>query len=188
MEVFLELVIKEKVDGCDIDPFNQLANNYSGMAGRDKYLEWILTLFSRFAIINDVYFMIIAHPIKLPKGADGNYTCPDVYDVADGAMWNNKMDNILVYHRPFAQSDPLNPACEFHSKKVRRQKIVGKKGTSLFEMKFSKRRFFFDSTNDPLKTELVKQDIKFEYDEPVMQHTNGTAWLPYKDDGEDLPF
>ena len=133
-EVFLELIIKENVDGCDIDPFNQMSNNYQGFAGRDKYLEWVLTDFARFAIMNDVYFWIVAHPIKLAKQGDGNYPCPEVFDVADGSMWNNKCDNILVYHRPFAQTDPQNPACEFHSKKIRRQKTVGKKGSSIFEM------------------------------------------------------
>ena len=121
MEVFLELIIKENVDGVDIDPFNQMTNNYQNFAGRDKYLEWVLTLFSRFAQINNVYFWIVAHPVKMQKGADGNYPCPDVFDLSDGAMWSNKMDNILVYHRPFAQTDPQNPTCEFHSKKIRRQ-------------------------------------------------------------------
>ena len=58
------------------------------------------------------------------KASDGNYPCPDVFDLTDGAMWNNKLDNILVYHRPFAQTDPSNPSCEFHSKKIRRQKIL----------------------------------------------------------------
>ncbi len=120
-EVFLELIVKEGIDGCDVDPFNQMSNNYSGFAGRDKYLEWVLTDFQRFAIINNVYFWVVAHPTKLAKGGDGNYPCPDVFDVNDGAMWNNKMDNILVYHRPFAQTDPQNPSCEFHSKKIRRQ-------------------------------------------------------------------
>lgn len=193
MEVFLELIVKEKIDGCDIDPFNQLDNDYKGHAGRDKYLEWVLSVFGRFAIINDVYFWIVAHPTKLPKGLDGNYTCPDVFDVADGSMWNNKMDNILVYHRGFAQTDPQNPSCEFHSKKIRRQKTVGKKGMSLFNMAFPKRRFFFDGV-DPLQNFLKKANLIFDedlYKKPVDTTDN---WLPYKNDfldelGDDkLPF
>jgi hypothetical protein len=159
-EVFLELIIKENIDGCDIDPFNQMSNNYSGFSGRDKYLEFILTDFDRFATINDVYFWIIAHPTKLPKSPDGNYVCPDVFDVNDGAMWNNKMSNILVYHRPFAQTAPQNPTCEFHSKKIRRQKTVGKKGVSLFEMIFSTRRFYFDLV-DPLGKLIKENGLNF---------------------------
>ena len=136
-EKFLELIVQEKVDFCCIDPFNQMTNDYKGYGGRtDKYLETLLADFSRFARKNDVYFWIIAHPKLMERDRSGNYKCPDVFDVNDGAMWSNKMDNILVYHRPFAQTEPSNPICEFHSKKIRRQKIVGKKGFSIFEMLF----------------------------------------------------
>jgi hypothetical protein len=185
MEVFLALIVKEKVDSCDIDPFNKLANNYKDYFGRDKYLEHILSVFQRFAIINDVYFMIIAHPTKLPKAQDGNYICPDVFDVQDGSMWSNMMDNILVYHRPLAQTEPQNPTCEFHSKKVRRQKTVGKKGSSLFQMVFSKRRFCFED-KDPLQELLKKADLIFNNENPYIHKEQ--SWLPYKDDANEVNF
>jgi len=143
-ERFLELIIKEKVTGCIIDPFNQMTNNYSISGGRsDKYLETFLSDCSRFAQINDVYFLIVAHPKMLKKDDTGNYPCPDVFDIADGAMWNNKMDNIIIYHRQNAQTQPDNNVCEFHSKKIRRQKIVGKKGFVVFELNLKKRRYYF---------------------------------------------
>lgn len=180
-EVFLELIVKEHIDGCDIDPFNQMSNNYSGFAGRDKYLEWVLTDFARFAILNNVYFWIICHPTKLPKQGDGNYPCPDVFDLADGSMWNNKADNILVYHRPFAQSEPQNPTCEFHGKKIRRQKTVGKKGSSLFEMRFDTRRFFFNGI-DPMGHWISKKGLLPQ--KRLTVDTGGSirnTWTPYKD-------
>lgn len=175
MEVFLELIIKEKVDGVDIDPFNQLTNDYNKFQRSDKYLEWVLSIFSRFAQINNVFFWIIAHPVKMNKANDGNYPCPDVYDLADGAMWNAKMDNILVYHRPFAQTDPQNPTCEFYSKKVRRQKIVGKKGFVVFEMLFKTRRFFFNGI-DHLQLMLNKNNIDFKN----QQINAEQGWIPYE--------
>lgn len=159
-ERFLELIIKEKVDSVGIDPFNQLSNNYSKFQGRDKYLEYVLSDFSRFAQINNVFFQIIAHPTKMMKDGTGNYPCPDVFDVADGAMWNNKMDNILVYHRPFGQTEPINAMCELHSKKIRRQKVVGKKGFTVFEMLFKTRRFFFNGA-DPLQVLLNDLNMDF---------------------------
>jgi hypothetical protein len=159
-ERFLELIIKEKVDGVDIDPFNRMSNNYAGFAGRDKYLEFHLSDFARFAQANHVYFWIIAHPVKTQKDTTGNYPCPDVFDVADGAMWNNMTDNILVYHRPFAQSEPKDPMCEFHSKKIRRQKSVGRKGTAVFEMKYETRHFYFNGS-DPLQKALNEKNIDF---------------------------
>jgi hypothetical protein len=182
MEVFLQLIVKEGVDGVDIDPFNQLANNYQNFGGRDKYLEWVLSLFSRFSQINNVYFWIIAHPIKMQKGSDGNYPCPDVFDIADGALWNNKLDNILVYHRPYGQTDPQNPTCEFHSKKIRRQKIVGKKGFFLFEMLFRTRRFFFNGL-DPLQKILNDKNITFKTESTIEPQQ---GWVPFINNDEDL--
>jgi hypothetical protein len=143
-ERFLELIIKENVDGVVVDPLNLLTHDYSAHGGRDdKYLEWLLTDFNRFAQINNVYYTVVAHPRLMKKGDDGNYPAPDVFDLSGGAMFNNKLDNILVYHRPHAQTDPQNSECEFHTKKIRRQKIVGKKGFIVFNMNFMKRRFIF---------------------------------------------
>ena len=40
--------LKEKIDGCIIDPFNQMTNDYSTVGGRDdKYLEAVLGDFDR---------------------------------------------------------------------------------------------------------------------------------------------
>jgi hypothetical protein len=159
-ERFLELIIKEKVDGVDIDPFNQLSNDYGKIGRTDLYLETFLSDCTRFAQTNNVYFLIIAHPNKLLKTADGNYGCPDVFDVAGGAMWNNKMDNILVYHRPLAQTEPQNAMCEFHSKKIRRQKTVGKKGSIIFEMVFKHRRFYFNQI-DYMRNLIYNNNLSF---------------------------
>ena len=164
-ERFLELIIKEKVKGCIIDPFNQLSNDYNSAGGRsDKYLESFLSDCSRFAQINSVYFVVVAHPHKLRKEQDGNYPCPDVFDLADGAMWNNKMDNIIVYHRPNHQKDPNSSVCELHSKKIRRQKQVGKKGVLEFEYYRTQRRYYVNG-RDVLGYALVEDpeinDIPF---------------------------
>jgi hypothetical protein len=156
-ERFLELVIKESVSGVLIDPFNQLANDYGSAGGRsDKYLETFLSDCSRFAHVNNVFFDIIAHPHKMRKDGNANYPCPDVFDVADGAMWNNKMDNILVYHRPNHQSDPMDATCELHSKKIRRQKTVGVKGVVSFEYNRKLRRFLVNGQD--FIAEVMRED------------------------------
>jgi len=146
-EKFLELIIQEKIDFCIIDPFNQMTNNYQGFGGRtDKYLETLLSDFTRFYQKNDVYGWIIAHPTKMEKDKTGNYQCPDVFDINDGAMWNNKMYNILVYHRPFAQTDPKNPTADFYSKKIKK-KSVGRKGFTSIEYNWETRRFIVNGVD-----------------------------------------
>jgi len=142
-QTFLTLVIGKDVKNVVVDPFNQLTNDYSSSGGRsDKYLETFLSDCSRFAKRNGVNFDIIAHP-RTPreKTSQGDYECPDQFSIADGTMWNNKADNILVYHRPFGFSAPDALNCEVHSKKIRRQRTVGVRGTVEIEYSRPKRRF-----------------------------------------------
>ena len=175
-EKFLELIVQEKVDFCCIDPFNQMTNDYKGFGGRtDKYLETLLADFSRFAKKNDVYFWVIAHPKLMERDRSGNYKCPDVFDVNDGAMWNNKMDNITVYHRPFAQTDPSSPVAEFHSKKIKK-KSVGRKGFIMVEYIWDRRRFFIEG-RDFIQEMLNKKGLEFWKRKEANQ-----SWLPYKDE------
>ena len=54
------------------------------------------------------------------------------------------MDNILVYHLPQRQTDPLSTVCEFHAKKIRRRKVVGVIGDVSFEYSPRQRRYFFN--------------------------------------------
>lgn len=178
-EVFLELIIKEKVDGIDIDPFNQMSHDY-GRSRTDQYLETFLGDFARFVQINNVYGIIVAHPNKGHKDQTGNYPCPDVFDLAGGAMWNNKMDNILIYHRPFFQTDPNNPTCEFHSKKIRRQRSVGKRGFFLFEMIFAQRRFFFNGS-DPMQKVINEKGFDFRPRQAKLEF-EATVWTPYSNE------
>lgn len=165
-EVFLTLVVKHGVERVIIDPFNQMSNDYAKGGGRsDKYLETFLSDCTRFARKNNVYFDIVVHPHKMRKGDDGNYPCPEVFDLADGAMWNNKADNILIYHRPFAQTAPESPICEFHSKKIRRQKIVGIKGFFEFQLQRNTRRFTFDGV-DYLQQAIDGKYVQAQIEEP----------------------
>jgi hypothetical protein len=177
-ERFLELIVKEKIDGIDIDPFNQMAHSYTNTR-TDQYLEAFLGDYSRFAQINNLYALIVAHPNGGKKDASGNYPCPDVFDLAGGAMWNNKMDNILIYHRPFFQTDPANPTSEFHSKKIRRQKIVGKRGFFLFEMIFRNRRFYFNGS-DPMQKVINEKGFDFKPKQTELEFGNN-VWTPFTD-------
>jgi hypothetical protein len=181
-ERFLELIIKEKVNGCIIDPFNQMANDYGKTGRTDKYLETFLSDCSRFAQLNSVYFLIVAHPHKLRKEQDGNYPCPDVFDIADGAMWNNKMDNIIVYHRPNHQKDPSSSLCELHTKKIRRQKTVGKKGVVEFDLNRLFRRYYFNGKDymaEHLEPKQTKIEPNYDFDASDINNTTTLDEAPF---------
>ena len=131
-ERFAELIIKHGIKGCVIDPFNQLENDFGKNNGRDDhYISLFLAEEKKFALKHNVYKIIIAHP----KGgatvkADGNYACPGAYDLAGGAMWFNKLDNMLVTYRPLYRTDSKNPITEFESQKIKKQTLVGRPGTT----------------------------------------------------------
>ncbi len=190
---FLELIIKEGVSGIVIDPFNQMMNDYAHTGGRDdRYIETFLSDIQRFAQENNVFCVIVAHPHKLKKDGHLNYPCPDVFELAGGAMWNNKCDNILVYHRPKAQEDPTNPLCEHHSKKIRRQKMVGLKGVFEFEMNYKRRRFYFDGFS-PLdgnrfeSSENMQTEFKIDPN-PTPERITDPRPIHEYDNDEPLPF
>ena len=155
---FLELIIKHKVTGCVIDPFNQMVNDYGSRD--DKYLESFLGDILNFARSNNVYFTIIAHPKQMKKMDSGEYECPDIYDLANGAMWGNKVDNIAVYYLPNRNTLPEDNTCQFHTKKIKRRKIVGDIGQSEFRYDSVSRRFEFP--NYPLKRLLRENGIDYE--------------------------
>lgn len=146
---FKELIYKNKIDGCLIDPFNQLDHDWYKNNRDDLYISTFLSMCSRFAQVNNVYFLIIAHPKGgLLKNNSGNYQCPDVYDLSGGAMWNNKCDNILFIHRPDRNSNQTI----FKSSKIRRQREIGVPGEVMLEFDFKQNRFMIGDIS-PLECE-----------------------------------
>lgn len=194
---FLQLIMKHGVTGCVIDPFNQMANDYGKQGRDDKYLETLLSDFKKFAAINNVFFRIIAHPKLLRKNPDGGYDVPDAFDVAGGAMWNNKMDNIYVYHRPNRHKDAMDRLCSMTTRKIKRQKIVGIVDSIEFEYSRHMRRFLFDtypikdfntetSINKPYKNYYeTRNDIE---DDPEQRAYEDEERFQREIQGEDVPF
>ena len=126
---FEELIVKHSIKGCITDPFNQLDHHWTKLdkTGRDdRYVSAFLNAEKRFAIQHQVYKIIIAHPnASVKKKSDGNYDYPDTFDIAGGAMWGNKCDDILVAYRPYYSTDKANSEVKFISQKIKKQKIVG---------------------------------------------------------------
>lgn len=139
---FMEVIIKHKIDGVMIDPFNQLAHD-RGRGRDDHYLEIFLNKTKRFAQNQDIFFVICAHPNKPEKSGTARiFDEPSVYDLAGGAMWNNKLDNILCYHRPNFFVDPKDAWCTYSSQKIKKQKLNGIPGKVNFVFDRFKSRFF----------------------------------------------
>lgn len=145
---FSEAVIKHSLDGCIVDPWNQLMHT---MDKRDDiYLGEALTAFESFAQQLQVYMTIICHPNRTSKKSDGNYECPDVYDLNGGPVWNARSTNITMYHRPFYQTNKQDQTCEFHSKKIKKQMLSGIPGVAVLHYDRRSGRFY-DNGYNPLE-------------------------------------
>jgi len=172
--LFLRAIMLHNVSTVVIDPFNQLANNYRDTGGRsDKYLETFLSDIKTFAKTNNIHVHIVAHPRSphpTSKDASGNYPIPDMYSIADGAMWGNKSDNILVYYRPF--SNDGNSECSLTTRKIKDQESVGKIGNVNLRYNYMRKRFFIERNGvliDPIQEIFDGQNkqVDIEFSAPL---------------------
>lgn len=149
---FLELIIKYEIDGCITDPFNMLDNDWGKQGRDDRYIGDFLSKEKRFALENNVYKIILVHPnSSIPKHDNGNFKVPSVYNLAGGAMWNNKCDNILCLHRPNYVIDPSDTLCEFYSQKIKKQKLNGIPGKVEFDFDRITNRYKERGNESPFK-------------------------------------
>lgn len=109
-----------------IDPWNEIDHCQADREREDQYISRQLAKIRRFARVNDIHVFLIAHPTKLQKDKDGKYAPPDAYDIAGGAMWRNKADNILCVYRPDIKSSDT----EVYIQKIRFRRN-GKAGSCL---------------------------------------------------------
>lgn len=196
-EKFRYLVMKKGIDGVLIDPFNQLDHNQKAYQREDQYLSEVLKDIKRFALLNAVVYNIVAHP-KNPRYEEGRTLPPvDMYDIAGGAMWGNKVDLILSYFRP-NQIEKNSPEVRIYVQKVKRIRTGGKKGEFDLTFLWGKKRYAETSGYigcDPhlAARELKRQQTNYSQQEIIIQENlenkntgssfeSRTTFLPYKDD------
>lgn len=177
---FVEAMVKHNVDGCMVDPFNAIYRDRSTRLRDDQFLEDFFRVQKKFALENNVYMVIVAHPNSSIQKDErtGDYKCPRVYDFAGGAMWNNKADNIIMFHRPYYNSNPNDTTSIFVSQKIKKKELNGTTGECVLTYDVSTGRFYDDGYN-PLEAD------KHEY--TVNSKAMVQARMPYGDD-DDVPY
>lgn len=180
-EKFRYLVLKKGVDGVLVDPFNQLDHNQKAYQREDQYLSEILKDIKRFALLNAVVYNIVAHP-KNPRYEEGRVLpVVDMYDIHGGAMFGNKVDLLVSYHRPRFHEDKNSPEVEIYVQKVKRKRTGGKLGHFPIRLLWSKKRYEEDGGYIPCDPKLVKKQKTYGNQQDLR--------LPYKDDdNEEAPF
>ncbi len=174
-EKFRHLILKKGLDGVMIDPFNQLDHVQNKFQREDQYLSEQLKNIKRFALLNSVSYNIITHPVKPQREPNKALPVVDMYDISGGAMWGNKVDQILSYYRPQYHVDKNSPEVEIHIQKTKRKRTGGQCGHFDLRMNWSKKRFSDPHTGespcDPIAAKNkdlpipnnIKQSSTFNY-------------------------
>jgi twinkle protein len=175
-EKFRHLVLKKGVDGVLIDPFNQLDHNQKAYQREDQYLSELLKDIKRFALLNNVAYCIVAHPKNPTYNQDKSLPVADMYDIAGGAVWGNKCDQILSYYRPRFHEDKNSPEVDVYVQKLKRKRTGGKLGHFPLRLNWSIKRYVEDSGNIPCDPKLSTKEQKRN------EGSQQNIWLPYKED------
>ena len=160
LDKFKHLVMRYGIKGCLIDPFNQIDHDFNGK-DETTYIGDCLTKIRRFEQVNDLKFIIVAHPRKMDKDENGYYKKPTAYDISGSQNWFNKADNVICLHR-VNPMDIYDTSVLFSVQKVKFQKLVGIPGEET--LKFDRRsNRFLDMSNfcplDTIKTTYTSYEL-----------------------------
>lgn len=166
-EKFRYLILKKGIDGVMIDPFNQLDSNQKAYQREDQYLSEVLKDVKRFALLNSIVYVIIAHPKTPSYREDKSLPVADMYDISGGSMWGNKADQILSYYRPRFHEDKNSPEVEVYVQKLKRKRTGGKLGSFPLYLDWRKKRYCDvingQSPCDPILADKTKRQQAVDY-------------------------
>ncbi len=153
--------------GCDafiIDPFNCLDREWEHSQRDDRYVGDFLEHFKDFAKQTKTSGVIVMHPnSSIKKEKDGfNYECPNTYNLAGGAMWANKLDNLIFVHRPFFTSDKSNSEVLIRHSKIKKREIVGAGGDATVDFNFMTNRYGLAGYFPEFGKAAPKENLIFE--------------------------
>lgn len=182
-ERFRYLVMKKGIDGVMIDPFNQLDHLQKAYQREDQYLSEIFKDLKRFALLNNVCYNIIAHPKNPTYAQDKSLPVVDMYDIAGGAAWGNKMDNIVSYYRPNFHVDKNDPHVQIYIQKLKRKRTGGQLGDFPLVLNWGKKRYA-----NPISGEMYCDPLLASG--KIAKREQENLWTPYVDDAsvDENPF
>jgi len=165
-EKFRHLVLKKGIDGVLLDPFNQLDHNQKAYQREDQYLSEVFKDIKRFALLNNISYNIVAHPKNPTYQQDKSLPVVDMYDIAGGAMFGNKMCNIISYYRPNFHINKNSPEVTIYIQKIKRKRTGGQLGHFDLSLVWSKKRYSNSQGEmpcDPKRAKYLSEKIKENY-------------------------
>ena len=150
--------------GCDmfvIDPFNCLEREWETSRRDDRFVGDFLDHFKEFSKNTNTCGIVVMHPNSGIRPAKGemDYECPNMYNLAGGAMWGNKLDNLLFIHRPQFISNFRHPEVLIRHSKIKKREIVGRGGDANIEFNYLNNRYTIAGYEPEFKEGETKQQV-----------------------------
>lgn len=131
LEKFRELVFRKGINGCLIDPLNDLDMTRPPGVGIDEFYQKMLGKIRKFKQRYELKFHLSVHPVsdadrqteehpeqgKRPKVIE-------LSEISGGSIFKNRVDNGISLYRNFYNKEVRNNS-EIHVKKVKWQESVG---------------------------------------------------------------
>lgn len=116
LERMEQAVIQHDCQVVVIDPWNEMDHMRERDETETEYVGRAIKRFKRFATAFQVHLVVVAHPTKLRRDADGSTPMPMLYDIAGSAHWANKADVAIVVHRQTEEDTIIKVAkSRYHS-------------------------------------------------------------------------
>ena len=96
-----ELVKRKGIKCLVIDPFNKIRDVNASSIDVNAYTLEYLTKIETFARKYDVLVIVIAHPTKMYKNAEGKIEEPNMYNIKGGGEWYDASYHGLLVHRDY---------------------------------------------------------------------------------------
>lgn len=151
------------VTGLVIDPWNQVTRNYEKGQTETDYVKDSLKKIKKFLGDHNMSGWLVAHPPKLQKDSDGNYSAPGLYDVAGSANFANAADVMIALNRDRSVENGLTT---FMTNKIRNQPHTGVEGTAVLQYDVPTGRFLIP--DEPAMPTPVA-DLESPWDNPMLQ-------------------
>ncbi|MFV0404203.1 MAG: AAA family ATPase, partial [Bacteroides graminisolvens] len=94
-----ELVNRRGIRVLVLDPFNRMEHQHPEGMSETQYISSFLDKLSNFALRYNCLVILVPHPRKMNRDANGRMPVPTLYDINGSAAFFNKCDFGLVIER-----------------------------------------------------------------------------------------
>jgi twinkle protein len=130
---------RHKADTIAFDPYLKIHHKYERGEGEHQYAARFMMQLVHLTKELEVCTDLVMHQVTPRLGRDKNgqeeknYPKPSMYNIKGGGSFADGTDNVCGVWRPYRKSDPDNTAVMFFTDKIKKQKLVGRPGSTILD-------------------------------------------------------